>query len=163
MLKKLGIPEGKVQQLFKKGGQVLIKNKPEICPVCNGSGYYGQDGVYEVCFFDKEERDLVVQGNLNGLKAAMRKRNVPTMQQVAIRKAVDGITSVEEVMRSLGEGGDGTASSAPPAAGGGGSPKAAGGPPPAGGPGKGGPAGPQGPGGTAKPPAGPKAQAPAKA
>lgn len=99
MLKKLGIPEGKVQQLFKKGGQVLIKNKPEVCPVCAGSGYYGQDGVYEVCLFGKEERDLVAAGNISGLRAAMRKRNVPTIQQVAIRKAVDGITSVEEVMR----------------------------------------------------------------
>src|SRR6185503_9210606 len=45
MLKKLGIPEGKVQQLFKKGGQVLIKNKPEICPVCHGVGYQGQTAV----------------------------------------------------------------------------------------------------------------------
>jgi type II secretory ATPase GspE/PulE/Tfp pilus assembly ATPase PilB-like protein len=116
MLKKLGIPEGKVQQLFKKGGQVLIKNKPEVCPVCAGSGYYGQDGVYEVCLFGKEERDLVAAGNLSGLKAAMRKRNIPTIQQVAIRKAVDGITSVEEVMRiTTGDGG----APAAPAAGGG--------------------------------------------
>ncbi len=118
MLKKLGIPEGKVQQLFKKGGQVLIKNKPETCPVCNGSGYHGQDGVYEVCFFDKEERDLIVAGNMSGLKAAMRKRNTPTIQQVAIRKAVDGVTSVEEVMRITG--GDGTGAVVP--AGGGGPP-----------------------------------------
>src|SRR5581483_3788916 len=79
MLKKLGIPEGKVQTLFKKGGQVLIKNKPEACPVCLGTGYFGQEGVYEVCMFGKEERDLIVAGNLSGLKAAMRKRNVPTM------------------------------------------------------------------------------------
>lgn len=122
MLKKLGIPEGKVQQLFKKGGQVLIKNKPETCPVCNGTGYHGQDGVYEVCAFDKEERDLIVAGNLSGLKAAMRKRNTPTIQQVAIRKAVDGVTSVEEVMRITGSDGSGTVvpaggGSPPPSAG----------------------------------------------
>lgn len=158
MLKKLGIPEGKVQQLFKKGGQVLIKNKPEVCPVCAGSGYFGQDGVYEVCLFGKEERDLIVGGNLNGLKAVMRKRNIPTIQQVAIRKAVDGITSVEEVMRSMGEGeGSGAAPSAPGA---GGPPKAAGG---GGGGAPGGPGGPSQPpqGGGGKSPAGPKAQAPA--
>ena len=138
MLKKLGIPEGKVQQLFKKGGQVLIKNKPEVCPVCAGSGYYGQDGVYEVCLFGKEERDLVAAGNISGLKAAMRKRNVPTIQQVAIRKAVDGITSVEEVMRITT--GDTPAAAAPPASGGaggaGGAPPASNGP---GGPKKSGP------------------------
>jgi type II secretory ATPase GspE/PulE/Tfp pilus assembly ATPase PilB-like protein len=114
MLKKLGIPEGKVQQLFKKGGQVLIKNKPEVCPVCQGSGYFGQDGVYELSVFSKDERDLVAAGNLSGLKAAMRKRNIPTIQQVAIRKAVDGITSVEEVMRIT------TGDAPPPSATGGG-------------------------------------------
>lgn len=99
MLKKLGVPEGKVAQLFKKGGQVLIKNKPEICPVCGGGGYIGQEGIFEVCPVGKEERDLVVQGNLQGLKAAWRKRQIPTLQHVAIRKAVDGTTSVEEVTR----------------------------------------------------------------
>jgi type IV pilus assembly protein PilB len=116
MLKKLGLPEGKVQQLFKKGGQVLVKNKPEVCPVCAGSGYFGQDGVYEVCLFGKEERDLIIAGNMNGLKAAIRKRNIPTIQQVAIRKAVDGITSVEEVMRiTTGEGPAPAAGGTPPA------------------------------------------------
>lgn len=99
MLKKLGLPEGKIQQLFKKGGQVMIKNKPEVCPMCQGHGYFGQEGVFEVFALGKEERDLVVQGNYTGLKAAMRKKQMPTLQQVAIRKAVDGITSVEEVMR----------------------------------------------------------------
>lgn len=109
MLKKLGIPEGKVQQLFKKGGQVLIKNKPDVCPMCQGHGYYGQEGVFEIFKLLKEERDLIVQGNLSALRAAVRKRAVPTMQAVALRKAVDGTTSVEEVMRVTTEGGQGGA------------------------------------------------------
>ncbi|HVU64969.1 MAG TPA: ATPase, T2SS/T4P/T4SS family [Phycisphaerales bacterium] len=119
MLKKLGIPEGKVQTLFKKGGQVLIKNKPEPCPVCQGTGYFGQEGVYEVCLFDKEARDLIVAGNLNGLRAYMRtKRKAPTLQQAAIRKAVDGVTSVEEVMRITGDGAAPAAGAQPPPSGG---------------------------------------------
>lgn len=99
MLKKLGIPEGKVQQLFKKGGQVLIKNKPEVCPVCSGGGYFGQDACFEVYALGNEERELIGTGNFQGLKASLRKRGLPTIQQVAIRKAVDGVTSVEEVLR----------------------------------------------------------------
>lgn len=99
MLKKLGVPEGKSIKLFKKGGQVLIKNKPETCPVCAGLGFYGQEGVFEVYSITKDERDLIAQGNLPSLKAAWRKRSLPTLQQVAIRKAVDGTTSVEEVTR----------------------------------------------------------------
>jgi type II secretory ATPase GspE/PulE/Tfp pilus assembly ATPase PilB-like protein len=123
LLKKLGIPEGKVQQLFKKGGQVLIKNKPEVCPACAGLGFRGQDGIFEVYRIGPEEREMIVSGNFAGLRAQFRKRGLPTIQQSAIRKVVDGITSVEEVMRVTAEGGAGTSgggSGGPPPAGGGG-------------------------------------------
>jgi type II secretory ATPase GspE/PulE/Tfp pilus assembly ATPase PilB-like protein len=99
MLKKLGIEPGKVQQLFKKGGQVLIKNRPEVCPACNGVGYMGQEGIFEVYQLGDEERDLIAAVNMTGLKAALRKRGLPTLQQAAIRKALAGTTSVEEVQR----------------------------------------------------------------
>lgn len=114
MVKKLGLPPDKVKQLYKKGGQVLIKNKPEVCPACNGVGYLGQEGLWEVYTFNDEDRSLVRKGDLSTLfKVEMRKRNVPTIQQVALRKAVDGITSVEELAR-LSSGGEGAAPSAPP-------------------------------------------------
>lgn len=107
MLKKLGLPADKIKQLFKKGGQVLIKNKPEVCPVCNGIGYIGQEGVFEVYTLGVPERSLVKAGNLSGLRAEFRKKNQPTIQQVALRKAVEGITSVEEVLRVTSEGSGG--------------------------------------------------------
>lgn len=99
MLKKLGVPEGKQVQLFKKGGQVLIKNKPEECPVCAGGGYIGQEGIFEVFSFGEEERSLAGENNLAGVRASLKKRQLPSVQQAAIRKAVEGSTSVEEVMR----------------------------------------------------------------
>ena len=99
MLKKLGVPDGKQVQLFKKGGQVLIKNKPEECPVCAGGGYIGQEGIFEVFSFGEEERSLAGENNLAGVRASLKKRQLPSVQQAAIRKAVEGSTSVEEVMR----------------------------------------------------------------
>jgi type II secretory ATPase GspE/PulE/Tfp pilus assembly ATPase PilB-like protein len=123
MLRKLGLPEGKVPQLFKKGGQVLIKNKPEVCPMCRGNGYFGAEGVYEVYSVKQEERDLIAQGNYQGLKAAWRKRGLVSLQQAALRKAVDGVTSVEEVMRISTDASQAPASPAPVAAGGGGGSK----------------------------------------
>ena len=101
ILKKLGAPEGKVKQLFKKGGQVLIKNKPEVCPVCQGGGYYGQEGYFEIYSLTDEDRELVAASNFAGLKASLRKRPLLTLQQAAIRKALVGLTSVEEVQRSM--------------------------------------------------------------
>jgi type II secretory ATPase GspE/PulE/Tfp pilus assembly ATPase PilB-like protein len=116
MLKKLGVPEGKVSTLYKKGGQVLIKNKPEVCPVCNGVGYYGQDAAFEIYEFTPEDRELLSAGNLEGVRSALRKKQQPTIQQAAIRKAIDGATSVEEITRITTPGG-GAAPGAAPAGG----------------------------------------------
>lgn len=102
MLKKLGLPADKVKQLFKKGGQVLIRNKPEICPACNGIGYEGQTGVFGVFPIGDEERKMIAAENWTGLRTAMRKRSLPTVQQAALRKAVEGTTSIEEVSRISG-------------------------------------------------------------
>jgi len=122
MLKKLGAPGDKSRQLFKKGGQVLIKNKPEICPVCRGIGYVGQEGIFEVYGIGKPERELIKSLNFSGLKAEFRKKQLPTIQQAALKKALEGTTSVEELLRVTAEApaGGGSGSPAPrPAAPGG--------------------------------------------
>lgn len=117
MVKKLGLPPDKIKQLFKKGGQVLIKNKPEVCPVCGGVGYIGQEGVFEIFPLGQAERNFIKAGDWNGLKVEFRKRGLPTVQQTALRKAIDGTTSVEEVMRITGEGGAAPAPPKPPSGG----------------------------------------------
>lgn len=99
MLKKLGLPTDKIKQLFKKGGQVLIRNKPEVCPMCKGIGYQGQTGCFGVFPIEEEEKKMIAAENWTGLRTAMRKRSLPTVQQAALRKAVEGITSIEEVSR----------------------------------------------------------------
>jgi type II secretory ATPase GspE/PulE/Tfp pilus assembly ATPase PilB-like protein len=99
MLKKLGLPADKVKQLFKKGGQVLIRNKPEICPVCQGIGYKGQTGLFEVFRIGQAERAIIREQNWSGLRAEFRKQQLPDIQQAALRKAVEGVTSIEEIQR----------------------------------------------------------------
>lgn len=103
LLKKLGLPADKVTQLYKKGGQVLIKNKPEVCPVCNGGGYVGLEGIFEIYSLDDAARERIRAGDWTGVRTELRKRQLPTLQQAALRKAVDGITSIEEVMRVTAE------------------------------------------------------------
>lgn len=99
VLKKLGLPADRVKQLFKKGGQVMLRNKPEICPVCGGAGYFGQRGVFELYPLNDAHRKLIAEGNWKGLQAELRKTKLPTLQQAALRQAVAGETSLEEVMR----------------------------------------------------------------
>lgn len=105
MLRKLGLPADQPRELFKKTGQVLPKgkNQPEPCPVCKGTGYYGTDAAFEVYCVGDEEREAIRKGDFGALKAALRKRQLPTIQQAALRKAVDGITSIEEMLRVTAE------------------------------------------------------------
>lgn len=103
VLTKLGLPGDKPRQLFKKGGQVLIKNKPDVCPMCGGVGYFGQTGVFEVFSIGEVERGLIARGDYPGLMSAFRKQQLPTLQQAAILKALEGVTSLDEVTRILGE------------------------------------------------------------
>lgn len=98
VIKKLGLP-AETKRLYRKGGQVLIKDKPSTCPVCNGSGFFGQVGVFEVYTIDAEERNLLAQNDLTGLKAAFRQRKQQSIQQAALMHAISGATSVEEVVR----------------------------------------------------------------
>jgi len=99
LLKKLGVSPEKVKKLYKKGGQVLIKNKPETCPVCGGSGFFGQEGVFEIFRLGDEERGLLRSGDLMGLRNALRKKRLPSIHEAAIHKVAAGVTSVEEVAR----------------------------------------------------------------
>jgi type II secretory ATPase GspE/PulE/Tfp pilus assembly ATPase PilB-like protein len=99
MLKKLGLTPDQVKQLYKKGGQVMVKDKTETCPQCGGGGYFGQEGIFEVYPLTDPDRQLIKRSDWNSLKLELRKRKLPTMQQAALRKAIDGVTSVEEVLR----------------------------------------------------------------
>jgi type II secretory ATPase GspE/PulE/Tfp pilus assembly ATPase PilB-like protein len=131
MLKKLGLPTDKVPQLYKKGGQVMVKDKPQACTMCDGGGYFGQEGAYEIFVFTDADRQFIKNQDWNGLKLELRKRNLATIQQSALRKAIDGTTSVEEVLRVTAEAPAPSSSSppsspppsAPPAPGAGGAPK----------------------------------------
>lgn len=98
MLKKLGLPPD-TKQLFRKGGQVLVKDKPVLCPVCGGSGFFGQIGVFEVYTLSKADRDLLGENDLTALKASFRQRKQQSLQQSALMHAISGATSVEEVVR----------------------------------------------------------------
>ncbi len=99
ILKKLGLPADRVKQLHKKGGQVLIRNKPDVCPACQGLGYVGQIGVFEVYELDDAMRAAIAKQDWAGLRNALRKTQRPSIQQAALRRAVEGVTSIEEVMR----------------------------------------------------------------
>jgi general secretion pathway protein E len=99
-LAKQGLPIDTVDQLYRKGGQVEFKNKIIPCPVCKGSGYMGQVGIFATMFLDNETRKHLFAGDLKAAMAhARRNKCLIRLQEAAWQKVAAGETSLEEFGR----------------------------------------------------------------
>lgn len=102
VMAKLNIPADKVENFYRPPTKPLTdeKGNPIICPTCRGTGYFGRTGVYELMAITDEIRQLVEENaSPSQIKAACRKHKMLFLQEQALRKVVEGVTSVEEVIR----------------------------------------------------------------
>lgn len=102
VLRKLNLPPDKVSTLYKNSGQVLVKEKPTVCPDCMGLGFKGRTGVFELMAFDEQARTFMAAGQYDQLRAHLRKQKVLWLQEAALAKAVEGVTSIGEITRVMG-------------------------------------------------------------
>ncbi len=74
--------------------------KGKGCGVCNSSGYKGRAGLYEVMAVDDELRELILVGaSALELKKKAIERGMITLRRSGLIKAMDGVTTLEEVAR----------------------------------------------------------------
>jgi type IV pilus assembly protein PilB len=93
---KPGVQASRVLGL--KSGQKLYKGRG--CPQCNGTGYKGRIGMFEVLPMTDEIRDLVVtRPSWNAVHRLARKAGMTTLLEDGIEKVKAGITSIDEVLR----------------------------------------------------------------
>ena len=68
------------------------------CQACSGRGYMGRISVHEILVVDEEIRALTVQhAPSNQMLEAARRRGMVPMSQDGMEKAIQGITTLEEV------------------------------------------------------------------
>lgn len=90
LLQRLGIPANRVTRFFKEGG----------CEECNGTGYRGRTGVYELLVPDSGIRSLLVgRPSLEDIRSKARKSGMRSLWQSALYKVVSGETSLAEAER----------------------------------------------------------------
>ncbi|MDO8669643.1 MAG: GspE/PulE family protein [Candidatus Buchananbacteria bacterium] len=75
--------------------------KGQGCEVCQGLGYKGRIGIYEIMPIEGEIEDAISKGTMseNDIREIAKKIGIVSMVQDGILKALEGITSVEEVFR----------------------------------------------------------------
>ncbi len=79
--------------------------EPEGCESCDGQGYRGRVGIYEILILDDELRQMVHQGESEHLIATHQGRN--TIFDAGLTKVKSGETSLVELLRVLGSSGGG--------------------------------------------------------
>lgn len=70
------------------------------CDNCNGTGYRGRMGLYEIMLFNDEIRDLVMKhASTSILAEASRRAGMRTLREAGLLAIYDGITTIEEVVK----------------------------------------------------------------
>src|SRR3954464_10951396 len=93
-LKEIGLTLARVREAT--GGMIY---KPVGCPQCNGTGYRGRNGIYEMMLMDDDIRQLTLKNVDSGtIKRQAVSRGMRTLMDDGARKVVRGVTSVAEVL-----------------------------------------------------------------
>ncbi len=70
------------------------------CPECNNTGYKGRVALYEVMPVKDELKELILQGASSAeLKKEAIRLGMATLRQSGLKKVLEGVTSMEEVLR----------------------------------------------------------------
>lgn len=107
LLQQLRLPAGKVQQLYRQYQPPPAepgKKPPPPCAKCNGIGYHGRTGIFELLVVNNDVRNVLAKSpTLEAVRQAAQKAGMHTMQEEAIALLVQGVTSLEEISRALKE------------------------------------------------------------
>ena len=73
------------------------------CPFCKNTGYYGRTSIYELIVLDEEVRSLIIsKASSSIIKDAAIKKGMNTLKDSGLEKVLQGITTIEEVLRVAG-------------------------------------------------------------
>ncbi len=87
----LGVPEENVPRKTWRGSG---------CPSCANTGYSGRTGIYELIEISEEVASLILNGeNSSAISSKAQKMGMRTLRQDGLSKVLQGITTIEEVMR----------------------------------------------------------------
>lgn len=85
-------------KFFKKGKNTLYFGKG--CPVCNGTGYHGRTGVFEIIQMTSVMKETITKSPSDAeIWKAARKDGAESMFEDGINKVKSGITTLEELQR----------------------------------------------------------------
>jgi type II secretory ATPase GspE/PulE/Tfp pilus assembly ATPase PilB-like protein len=101
-IRKANLPADKIRFFYRPppGTDTDEGKARNKCPRCNGSGYRGRTGVFELLVMSDKMRDMVRESpNLNAIRQEAVKNGMAYLQEDGLRQVIEGETSIQELMR----------------------------------------------------------------
>lgn len=85
-----------------KPGEEITFFRPKGCITCNNTGYKGRMGVFEFLRVTENMRELILKrASAAEIKNLAIKEGMQTLRMEGINKAIEGLTSIEEILRVI--------------------------------------------------------------
>jgi type II secretory ATPase GspE/PulE/Tfp pilus assembly ATPase PilB-like protein len=103
LVRKFNLPADKAKVLYRPGKEVYDKRgKPSMCGNCQGTGFVGRTGIFELIIINDELRNAITQAkSLSDIGMRFRRAKMLYLQEQALRKVVSGTTAINEMVRVL--------------------------------------------------------------
>jgi general secretion pathway protein E len=103
LFRKLNIPSDKIKVLYRAGEAAYDKRgRAVLCQSCQGTGFFGRTGIFEMVTVDDEARKVIKQAkSLREISSHFRRSGMLYMQEQAVKKVADGTTAINEVIREF--------------------------------------------------------------
>ena len=103
MLRKFNITADRVKAFYRAGKLVVGKRGKEVtCDKCQGTGYVGRTGVFEIIILNDQLRKIIIQSkSLTEIDSKFRATKMLYLQEQALRKVINGTTAINEMVRVL--------------------------------------------------------------
>jgi len=97
-------PSKKEEIVIKNAGFEIDENtklyKGLGCKLCNFTGYKGRTGIHELLKVDEEIKGMLIEKrSTEEIKQAAARKGMKTLRQDAVMKALEGITTIDEVIK----------------------------------------------------------------
>jgi len=103
LLRKFGLPADKAKVLHRAGGEKYDKRgRAYTCQNCQGTGFVGRTGIFEIITIDKSLREALKKcESLSEISSQFRAAKMLYLQEEALKKVIAGTTSINEMVRAF--------------------------------------------------------------
>lgn len=103
LFRKFNINAEKTKVLHRAGKVQYDKHgKPSTCESCQGTGFYGRTGVFELVTLNDELRKVILRSkSLPEMGTQFRRAKMLYLQEQSLRKVIAGSVSINEMIRAL--------------------------------------------------------------